>query len=525
LAAGSPAAARAAAADLVAVGVDGTSTQGRRAVAEELVRATPAARARFARARIAAGDARRGVVLLRAESPSRWPPEERAANLLALARGLARLRQGAEAERVAARIPEDGSPASFEARLEQADLALARLRHKKSPLDPDDPRLLAARRLLTGLLSDTTPEPVRSAARDRLIRIAAEREEFDSGLEQARRLVHEGSDSSAGFEPLWRLAWKSYLGGDFETARSRLEQLSPIYPGISLERRLSYWTARCLEREGHAAEAEAIFRDLAAADPADVYALFARRRVPKVVAHRPSPATDPSTSTATFRRADELLRLRLFADAAAEARALPRSRGRDLRLAEAEFALGRFPAAVSAAKRAFPEMGTAGEGRVPDPWRRLYYPIEVGGFLVDRAAEFGLEPALLRGLVRQESIFEAAARSRAGALGLTQLMPATARSIARSVLRQRYRKAFLYDPRINARLGAAYFRRLLDSFGGNPVYALAAYNGGPGRMERVLKENRGRSEDEVFESHPAFETRDYVRRVLLFAEAYRELYP
>ena len=44
-------------------------------------------------------------------------------------------------------------------------------------------------------------------------------------------------------------------------------------------------------------------------------------------------------------------------------------------------------------------------------------------------------------------------------------------------------------------------------------------------MERVLKENRGRSEDEVFESHPAFETRDYVRRVLLFAEAYRELYP
>jgi soluble lytic murein transglycosylase len=525
LAAGNPASARAAAADLVAAGVDATSARGRRAVADELARSTPAVRARFARARIAAGDARRGVALLRADSPARWPPEERAANLLALAHGLARLRRGAEAEKVAARILEDGTPASFEARLEQADLALARLRRKKAPVNPQDPRLLAARRMLAGLLSDSTPEPVRSAARDRLIRIAGERDEFDSGLAQARSLVREGSDASAGFEPLWKLAWKSYLGGDFETARSRLEQLTPLYPGISLERRLSYWTARCLEREGHAAEATAIFHDLAAAAPADVYALFARRRVPKFEARRPSPATDPSTATATFRRADELLRLRLFTDAAAEIRVLPRSRGRDLRLAEAEFALGRFPAAVSAAKRAFPEMGTAGEGRVPDPWRRLYYPIEEGGFLVDRAAEFGLEPALLRGLVRQESIFEAAARSRAGALGLTQLMPATARSIARSVLRQRYRKAFLYDPRINARLGAAYFRRLLDSFGGNPVYALAAYNGGPGRMERVLKENRGRSEDEVFESHPAFETRDYVRRVLLFAEAYRELYP
>ncbi len=291
LAAGNPASVRAAAADLVAAGVDATSAQGRRAVADELARSTPAVRARFARARIAAGDARRGVVLLRAESPSRWPPDERAANLLALARGLARLRRGAEAEKVAARIPEDGTPASFEARLEQADLALARLRHKKAPLDPEDPRLLAARRVLAGLLSDSTPEPVRSAARDRLIRIAGERDEFDSGLAQARSLVREGSDASAGFEPLWKLAWKSYLGGDFETARSRLEQLTPLYPGISLERRLSYWTARCLEREGRATEAAAIFRDLAAANPADVYALFAsagcRRSRPVVPLPRP----------------------------------------------------------------------------------------------------------------------------------------------------------------------------------------------------------------------------------------------
>jgi len=524
-AAGNPAAGRAAASDLIAAGLDATSARGRRAVADELSRATSAVRGRFARARIVAGDARRGVALLRADPPSRWPPEDRAANLLALTRGLARLRNVREAEKVAARIPEDGTPASFEAQLERADLTLARLHKRTSPLDPDDRELLATRQTLLGLLSDAAPEAVRSGARDRLVRIAADREDFDQGLEQARRLLRESSDTSAGFEPLWRLAWKSYLGGDFATAHNRLEQLSPLYTGISLERRLSYWRARCLERAGRGAEAGAILRDLAAADPADLYALFARRRVPKFQPQKPVPAADPSTSTATFRKTDELLRLRLFSEAAAEASTLPRSRGRDLRLAESQFGLGRFPAAVSAAKRAFPEMGTAGEGRVPDPWRRLYYPIEEGGFLVERATEFSLDPALLRGLVRQESIFEAGARSRAGALGLTQLMPATARSLSRSVLRQRYRKAFLYDPKINARLGAAYFRRMLDNFGGNPVYALAAYNGGPSRMARVLKENRGRSEDEIFESHPAHETRDYVRRVLLFAEAYRELYP
>jgi soluble lytic murein transglycosylase len=240
---------------------------------------------------------------------------------------------------------------------------------------------------------------------------------------------------------------------------------------------------------------------------------------------RRPPLPDPSQATATFRRVDELLRLRLFEEASAEARRLPASRGRDLRLAGSEFALGRFAAAAQAAKRAFPEMGTAEEGRVPDAWRRLYYPIEEGGFLSQSAREFSLDPAILRALVRQESLFEARAKSRAGALGLTQLLPSTARSVARSVLRVRYRRAFLYDPGFNAQLGAAYLRRLYDQFGGSRIYALAAYNGGPGRMASVLDQNRGLDEDEIFESHPAWESRDYVRRVLLYAESYRELYP
>ena len=122
-------------------------------------------------------------------------------------------------------------------------------------------------------------------------------------------------------------------------------------------------------------------------------------------------------------------------------------------------------------------------------------------------------------------MFNPQARSHAGALGLTQLLPGTAKPLAKSVLRVRYRRAFLYDPGVNARLGAAFFRQLLDRFGGDQAYALAAYNGGPARMQRVLDENVGRPEDEVIESHPFAETRDYVRRVLLNAESYRALYP
>ncbi|HEY6050073.1 MAG TPA: lytic transglycosylase domain-containing protein, partial [Thermoanaerobaculia bacterium] len=383
----------------------------------------------------------------------------------------------------------------------------------------------AAERPFLALTVPPAPLSVRSEARERLIRIAAEAEQFDEGLEHARALVVASPGTVAGFEPLWKLGWASYRARDFAGARHRFEALAGLYRDSQRERRILYWRARCVDQEGRAAEATPLYESLAAASPADLYALFARRRIAGFRPRNEPALVDPSTVTAAFRRTEELLRLRLFEEAAAEARALPSSRGRDLRLAEAEFALGRFAPAASAVKRAFPEIGTAEEARVPDAWRRLYYPIEVGGFLGSHAAQFRLDPAILRGLVRQESVFDSGARSRAGALGLTQLMPATARGLAKSVLRVRYRRAFLYDPSVNSKLGAAYLKYLFDRFSGNPLWALAAYNGGPTRMARVLRENPGLPDDEVFESHPAYETRDYVRRVMLFAESYRELYP
>ena len=145
--------------------------------------------------------------------------------------------------------------------------------------------------------------------------------------------------------------------------------------------------------------------------------------------------------------------------------------------------------------------------------------------LTDAATEHGLDPAVLRALIRQESVFDAGARSRAGAIGLTQLMPATAQTLVRSVLRVRYRRAFLYDPDVNVRLGAAYLRQLLERFDRKPIFALAAYNGGPTRMARILRENPDLQDDELLESHPFYETREYVRRVMLYAESYRALYP
>lgn len=519
---------REAARDLLLAGVEPTfplPAATRRALREEERRLSASERARRGSAMIAAGNVRGGVRLLEQNRPALLVPAERDRYLLALARGLARLGKARQAESVAAQIAEDATEVSFEAKLLRADLWLAWTHQRSNPLSAGEPLFETARRSFLALTSAPAPLSVRVAAREHLVRLGCEADRFEEALEQARALTRESPGTVSGFEPLWKLAWDRYRLGDFSGARGRLEALAGVYDEIGRNRRLMYWRARCLEREGHGKEAISLFESLAGATPADLYALFSRRRASTFRVHKPPHVGDPADATAAFRRADELLRLRLFEEAAAEARSLEPSRGRDLRLAEAEFGLGKFFSAASSVKRAFPEIGTAEEGRVPDAWRRLFYPIEEGGFLADRAREFGLDPAVLRGLVRQESVFQARAKSRAGALGLTQLLPSTARSVARSILRVRYRRAFLYDPGVNARIGAAYLRRLYDEFGENPLFALAAYNGGPARIIRLRRENPTMEDDELFESHPVYETRDYVRRVLLYAESYRALYP
>jgi soluble lytic murein transglycosylase-like protein len=526
LAAGDSAAVRSAARDLLFSGAspDSVPPPIRAAVKREEARLEPVDRGQLGATLIAAGSVERGVKLLRKDPQGLWPKTQRAAYQLALARGELRLGHAPAAEKAAAAVARDESAADFEARLFLVDLKLDRARGRKPKLDSKDAAAVFSRQALLALLVASAPEAVRIGAHARLIRLDCDADRFDVALEHARVIRVESPGSSQGFEPLWKLSWDLYRSGDFAGARARIEALAGIYEEPNRARRLSYWLGRCLEHLGKAEEAARLYESLAAADPGDVYAFFARQRSPGSGPVKPPLVTDPSVATATFRRADELLRLRLFEDATAEARSLPVSRGRDLRLAEAEFALGHFPAAAEAARRAFPDLGTPMEGRVPDGWRRLYYPIEEKGFLAERAREAGLDPAVLRALVRQESVFDPRARSRAGALGLTQLMPATARSLSRSLLRARYRQAFLYDPGVNARLGAAYFKSLLDRFNGRTLFALAAYNGGPTRMARVLRDNAGHDEEEIFESHPAYETRDYVRRVMLYAESYRELY-
>jgi soluble lytic murein transglycosylase-like protein len=125
--------------------------------------------------------------------------------------------------------------------------------------------------------------------------------------------------------------------------------------------------------------------------------------------------------------------------------------------------------------------------------------------LIQRAAaRNGVDPAVLHGLIQQESGFNASSQSSAGAMGLTQLMPGTASSLGVSNP---------LDPAESIEGGARYLAQMLSRFGGNSADALAAYNAGPGAVQQYGG------------VPPYAETQSYVQKVLGYAESYRREHP
>ena len=139
-----------------------------------------------------------------------------------------------------------------------------------------------------------------------------------------------------------------------------------------------------------------------------------------------------------------------------------------------------------------------------------------------------VENALVHGLIRQESRFDDGVVSPAGARGLMQLMPATAKEVA-GKKGVSHRTAWLTErPEHNVLLGGAYMQSLLERFGGHYPLAIAAYNAGPNRVARWLGEFGDPRQGDVdlidwVETIPIYETRNYVQRVLEATYVYRHV--
>ena len=149
------------------------------------------------------------------------------------------------------------------------------------------------------------------------------------------------------------------------------------------------------------------------------------------------------------------------------------------------------------------------------------YPMPYRDLMAATAAPLGLDPAWVYGLIRQESRFMEDIRSNAGAVGLMQLMPATARFVAHRIGLEHYRADRIGEVSVNLRLGAEYLKLVSDDQDGLPLLASAAYNSGPARVRRWRAALARPLDGAIFaETIPVGETRDYVKRVLFNTVVY-----
>ena len=350
------------------------------------------------------------------------------------------------------------------------------------------------------------------------------REALDDGrIDDAARLA-AGHVQRAGL-PLanarWHAGWVAlrFAGRPLEASRHFIDMHADVRSPIS-RARAAYWAGRALAAAGDRGGAGEWFA-LAARHDTTFYGQLAAAR-PEVRAAPPRPAgRPPPPGPAAF--GDSGSRL-----LAATARAL-------VRVGERELAdrflkrLVRGPVANAPAVAALgreldrPDIGVAAARRAA---RSGLVMAEAGYPLVPLPRLAGPEPALVLAVARQESNFDAAARSPAGALGAMQLMPATAKRMARTEGARWSRDRLTADPGYNFRLGAAYLRRLLDRFDGDYVLAAAAYNAGPARARRWIAARGDPRDPEVdvvdwIERIPFHETRNYVQRVLENLHVYR----
>lgn len=312
-------------------------------------------------------------------------------------------------------------------------------------------------------------------------------------------------------------AWKTRAAlraGNWLQVRETIQMMS------SAEKRepsWRYWLARAYEKkpfEGSAELARSLKESLSREN--NFYALLSAEELgiaarPNWQGYKPTVAeVDAMTSRPGMQRVLALYRLELKPEGVREWATTTRNFNDQELLAAAEVARrNHIPdRAISAADRTLALHDFS--QRFPIPYRDSLQP---------SASSQQLDEAWVYGLIRQESRFMADAKSRVGAMGLMQLMPATASWVAKQMGLKDFSSGRALDVPVNLNLGTFYLRHVLEDLG-HPVLATAAYNAGPGRARRWRAESP--LEGAIYaETIPFAETRDYVKKVMTNKWYYR----
>jgi soluble lytic murein transglycosylase len=356
-----------------------------------------------------------------------------------------------------------------------------------------------------------------------------------------KRVVQGFPDASDAPTAQWRVAWTETLTRQPDAAEL-LEAHLRSYPNSPYTADALYWLGRLAEQAGAQPLARSYYEKLTNRYTQNYFGLLGAARlrelgpgptqasdVLSVIPPMPDPpALDgaiPPAAAQRKARADALRSIAFDSSAELELRAAYAATHEPRLLFEAAqeaAAAGQYGAAIVTVRQIFPQLESQAFSDVPREVWLTAYSLPFESFIRHWSSKTGLDPLLVAGLIRQESAFEPDARSMSDAFGLMQLLPKTARQVAREQ-RLRYSRSRLTDPDYNVRLGTAYFAGLEKQFGSVEA-ALAAYNAGEDRVTFWTTGQTYHEPAEFVESIPFTQTRLYVQIITRNAAIYRRLY-
>ena len=352
---------------------------------------------------------------------------------------------------------------------------------------------------------------------------------------------------SRQLDALWRTGWMHYQSGQFAkgiTILKHIIQKTKKPHSLSLVHAASralYWLARSQEHVGRVARARQHWQQLSQTSPLTYYGQLAQSklgsngRTPQAWTILPPNDSKGIGVPAKleqdihYQKLQALKSVQLFKEAVQELERVYVRHGSDERvfpqLASLAGWIGAYDIGIRLAIRHFGH--TLRKGQLPSG-----SPVWSGAFpmgyqtIIRSFVPLHVDPFLVAGLIREESLYSARAVSPVGAIGLMQLMPVTAKRVARqlNLSNSESQPDRLFHPKHNIRIGTHYLGQLLNEYQGNIIYSVAAYNAGPQAVKRWRIKNGHRPADEFVELIGYRETRRYVKRVVGSYRIYRTLF-
>ena len=431
-----------------------------------------------------------------------------------------------DAERIYEQLTEPEVPDDIAAE------ALYLLARRQLKIDDND----AAQRIFERLMERAPRDSKARIAEFKAGWIDHDADRFDAATKRMVRYAERHRRASDRDEALWFAGWSQYLAKNYDAAEQHLKRILKEHSRSSMVPQTYYWLGRIHQQRNEAEKAKAAYQRILLITPMTYYAVWAKLRLAQY--GEPPPAVTPPKTLETPSSLERALTVlgparpttidraillhsedrpgEVHRELSAALESLRPSE--DLKRAQIAELLNHLGAHNLGLRTVQKILGSGRDLEQEDltawiAWRQAYpkaYPKEV-----EKAqTQHEISPEFIWSIMRTESHYRPTLRSRAGALGLMQLMPATARRIGKTAKGGQKYAARYRKPNSNIWLGAWYLGALLKRYGGQIAPAAGGYNAGPRAMDRWLQAFDGLPLDEFIERIPYRETRRYVRRVI-----------